>query len=282
MRILAIGDLHGKVPKGLNKKFIWKSEIDLILSPGDFYGNTTGKYIIKNLFKLKRNKYGLVGTESLVEVFGKEKVIKLVRKEASQGKNVLKKLNSLGVPVVLVYGNGDQTNLSPYKENIVISKIEDIVKKLENLKLIDYNLISFGDYDVFGFGCKYSRNPSKVKDKFLKKHLIKVINEERKQLQKIKKLRKTILLVHEPPFKILDKIRDPQSVRYGQHIGDEILAQFLKEKQPLLCVCGHVHENQGKEKVGKTIVVNPGYGRNGECALIDLKDNEVNVKFLKL
>jgi Icc-related predicted phosphoesterase len=43
-----------------------------------------------------------------------------------------------------------------------------------------------------------------------------------------------------------------------------------------------VHENQGKEKVGKTIVVNPGYGRNGECALIDLKDNEVNVKFLKL
>jgi Icc-related predicted phosphoesterase len=168
MRILAIGDFHGKCPKRLNKKFLRENRIDLILCTVDFYGNMTGKYIVKNLFNLKRNRYGLVGTESLVEVFGRKKLMRLVKKEASLGKKVLERLNSLGVPVVLVYGNNDQTSLAPYKENIIVSKIEDIVKKLKNLKLIDYEHFLFSNYQIFGFGCKFARDPKKAKTKFLK------------------------------------------------------------------------------------------------------------------
>jgi Icc-related predicted phosphoesterase len=65
-------------------------------------------------------------------------------------------------------------------------------------------------------------------------------------------------------------------------MGDKILARFIKRKQPLLCICGHMHENQGKVKVGKTLVVNSGDGGKGECTLIDLKDQKVSVKFLVL
>lgn len=108
------------------------------------------------------------------------------------------------------------------------------------------------------------------------------MNEENKELSRLKNLRRTILLVHEPPFGILDKIKNKESTRYGQHMGDKVLARFIKSKQPLLCICGHMHENQGKVMVGKTLVINPGDGGKGECALINLKNEKISVKFLML
>lgn len=47
MRILAIGDLHGKFPSKLNKTFIKKNKIDVIISPGDFGADKTSKYVFK-------------------------------------------------------------------------------------------------------------------------------------------------------------------------------------------------------------------------------------------
>lgn len=59
-----------------------------------------------------------------------------------------------------------------------------------------------------------------------------------------------IVVSHSPPCGILDKTYS------GHSIGSEQLLKYVKEKQPSLVICGHVHENSGCEWVEKTLVVN--------------------------
>jgi len=70
---------------------------------------------------------------------------------------------------------------------------------------------------------------------------------------KIKKAKKFILIIHQPPYKTkLDMVMDV-------HCGNKSFTRFIKEKKPSLVICGHLHENEGKEdKIGKTRIVNPG------------------------
>ncbi|MBD3310341.1 hypothetical protein GF351_03925 [Candidatus Woesearchaeota archaeon] len=65
-----------------------------------------------------------------------------------------------------------------------------------------------------------------------------------------------VLVTHAPPYKTeLDKIMD-------EHCGNKSIARFIKKVDLNLVVCGHLHENAGKEhKVKKTRIINPGpYG----------------------
>ncbi|MEM2929882.1 MAG: hypothetical protein QW797_03360 [Thermoproteota archaeon] len=45
----------------------------------------------------------------------------------------------------------------------------------------------------------------------------------------------------------------------GEHIGSVEVRRFIEEESPALCLCGHVHERAGlSEKIGRTLVINPG------------------------
>jgi uncharacterized protein len=62
-----------------------------------------------------------------------------------------------------------------------------------------------------------------------------------------------VLVTHAPPYGTkLDFIID-------SHCGNKSFTEFIKKNQPLLMICGHLHENSGKEDViQKTRVINPG------------------------
>jgi Icc-related predicted phosphoesterase len=63
-----------------------------------------------------------------------------------------------------------------------------------------------------------------------------------------------ILLSHSPPFNTALDLTSS-----GEHIGSVELRRFIEGESPLVCLCGHVHERAGvSEKVGNTLVVNPG------------------------
>ncbi len=64
---------------------------------------------------------------------------------------------------------------------------------------------------------------------------------------------KTVLITHAPPYLTkLDYI-------HGRHVGVRSMRKLASEAQPNYWICGHLHENAGKkDKIGKTIVVNPG------------------------
>lgn len=75
-----------------------------------------------------------------------------------------------------------------------------------------------------------------------------------------------ILISHNPPkAKIVDSFA-PQ-----MHAGSEKFCALIKEKKPLVVVCGHIHEGCGIEKIGETTVINPGsLGEKGTYCFLEV------------
>ena len=85
-----------------------------------------------------------------------------------------------------------------------------------------------------------------------------------------------IVLCHAPPSNgSVDRTSS------GAHAGSGALRTFIEKTQPILVICGHVHEARGIERIGETTVVNCGPGGNGFYVLVDL-DDEINVELCQV
>lgn len=51
----------------------------------------------------------------------------------------------------------------------------------------------------------------------------------------------------------------------------------------VLCVGGHIHEGKGKDKIKKTLVINPGFGKHAQVLVeVDDKTKKINkVEFFR-
>jgi len=56
------------------------------------------------------------------------------------------------------------------------------------------------------------------------------------------------------------------------HVGSVGLRAFIEERKPSVVFCGHIHEARGVDRIGNTIIVNPGPVRHGNCAVAKLDD----------
>ena len=71
-----------------------------------------------------------------------------------------------------------------------------------------------------------------------------------------------ILVCHQPPYGVLDKVTAkfaPKSWQ-GLHAGIKVILDYINKKQPIYVFCGHIHEGEGKARIGKTEVYNLGVG----------------------
>ncbi|MBN2384685.1 metallophosphoesterase family protein [bacterium] len=73
-----------------------------------------------------------------------------------------------------------------------------------------------------------------------------------------------ILVSHVPPHGTCDR------TFFRRHVGSTAVRDFIEHHQPILCLCGHIHEARGAELLGTTVVVNAGSAAAGNCALIRL------------
>ncbi len=94
-------------------------------------------------------------------------------------------------------------------------------------------------------------------------------------LSKLEVDEKTVLLTHTPPFGT--KADSPVP---GVHIGSKSLRAFIGQKQPSAIVCGHCHEAQGEETLGKTKVIKVAPLMAGKAALLELPS--LKCEFLKV
>ena len=85
----------------------------------------------------------------------------------------------------------------------------------------------------------------------------------------------SILLSHPPPYGVFD------TVAGGVHAGSTALRAAIDEKKPLMCICAHIHEHEGQEVVGGTLVVKLGAAIKGRAAEITLGD-KMEVQFISL
>jgi len=69
-----------------------------------------------------------------------------------------------------------------------------------------------------------------------------------------------ILVCHQPPYGYLDKIVNPSAPKHwdGKHAGSKVILDYIKKYQPKYVFCGHIHEGEGKVRIGKTEIYNLG------------------------
>ncbi len=305
MKILVVGDLHGIKPK------IHFKDFDCIIQVGDVCDDSKIAPLYKKYFEiLKKNADFIFGAdEFFVNKVGKRKLKKYEQESLKQGSEVLKYLDSFGKPIFMVAGNWDQS-YSP-------SKIKDLdksdynyrkafydwylgdklnpklTKDLKNIKDCMYRNHVFNQLNFVGYGLssgaellkkKKKLNVSKKQFKNLKKSINKIFNKLSSAYQKRNRKFPVIFISHNIPYKTkLDVVKDKKSYAHGKHLGSYIARKFCQKYQPLVCIGGHVHEGKGKDRIGKTIVINPGFGKDAQVLIeIDEKKGKVKkVKFFK-
>jgi Icc-related predicted phosphoesterase len=62
-----------------------------------------------------------------------------------------------------------------------------------------------------------------------------------------------------------------------QHVGSEPVRKFLLGGAVNLCICGHIHESAGVDSLGGAECVNVGPFKNGNYALVTIKDGRASV-----
>lgn len=302
MKILAIGDLHGRKPK------IHFKDFDCIVQVGDVCDDKEFRPYIKKWFDaLKKDRENTPSVdEFIIQKIGKKGLKKLESNSLKVGRKIFEYLNSFGKPVLIIPGNWDQSfgktkikdpdkddysYMKYFYESWLGDKINTkLTEGLKNIKDCQFKNKEFNGINFLGYGLTssyehYKRkkvlNITKSQHETLKKSYLKLIEKLFISYAKRNKNLKTIFISHNIPRDTkLDLVKNKNSHANGKHLGSSIARKFCEKYQPLLCIGGHIHEGVGKDKIGKTIVINPGFGENAQV-LIDVDENKGKVKSVK-
>ena len=146
---------------------------------------------------------------------------------------LMKRLNKLNKKILIIHGN--------HEDGLTFVRYTKLFKNVIFIHKKYYleNDILFLGYGGGGF--------SMVDKEF------ENVTKNFKKIIKSNKDRKIILVTHAPPYKTkVDKL-------IQGHSGNKSIRHFIEKNNVDLLICGHLHENFGKEdKIGKTKVINPG------------------------
>ncbi|MGC9310079.1 MAG: metallophosphoesterase family protein [Candidatus Nanoarchaeia archaeon] len=250
VKILAIGDPHGKLPN-------IPRDVDLILLTGDI-----GKSDIWRRIAFKNIERESKGLEPIED---KEKIKKGYYEVYNSSIKILKKLSKIA-PIYLVFGNIEKNNAQTKEISKEVGKklpsLMDFIKKNKNIHLLNnvkrnfrgIRLAGIPFYGDIGWLKKFEK-PEKDEEKKYRKS-----TEKEKRVLKWFGGHLDILICHQPPYSILDKVNFPQAPKnwQGKHAGSKVILNYIKKHQPKYVLCGHIHEGKGKKRIGKTIVYNLG------------------------
>jgi len=81
-----------------------------------------------------------------------------------------------------------------------------------------------------------------------------------------------ILLSHAPPFSTTC-----DRTMMGLHAGSKAVRDFLLKEAVDICLCGHIHEARGQDRVGNCFCYNLGPAKDGYYALLEIGNSELKV-----
>jgi len=256
MRILAIGDPHGDLD---SLKKIPLKNVDLILLTGDL-----GKADFARKISFENQKRKQEGLPKLKETKEQKKAI---YKEIHYSTiNILKYL-SKHAPVYTIQGNvGIPTRARVTKDEqkygIKFPCAREKINSMTRVHLVKNRLRIINGIRI-GF-LEYFTDVCWVKE-FKPKDYKKSMKKAKKETEKARKVLKNfdkvdILVCHQPPYGILDKVTNPAAPKFfqGKHAGSKVILNYIKQKQPKYVFCGHIHEAKGNKKIGKTKIFNLG------------------------
>ncbi len=152
---------------------------------------------------------------------------------------MFKKLN-IGLPLFIVPGNHE----SP-------KQIENAEKRYKFIRNLHAKTQLFDSILFFGCGGS-SFTPFGTPYELSEEELTKLLSKFDYTLKE--KATKFVLITHESPYNTKLDTLSPT------HHGSKAVRNFIEKNKPNCCICGHFHENAGKQdKIDGTIIINPGY-----------------------
>ncbi|MEG3224400.1 MAG: metallophosphoesterase [Methanobacteriales archaeon Met13] len=219
-----------------------------ILAVSDMHGN------FKPLVDyLKKNQVDLVILAGDITHFG----------PSDLGEEILNEISSCEVPVMAIPGNCDP---------------ESIHGEIERSKAFNIHARStvVKNVGICGFG---GSNPTPFNTP-LEFEEVEIYDEAKKVMESIKDEKITLLVTHAPPYATKTDL-----LPSGDHAGSKSLRRVIEELQPTLNICGHIHESRGTDKIGQTLVINPGQMNEGYACLINVLEDDkskLETKIIKL
>ena len=140
-------------------------------------------------------------------------------------------LNSLNKTCLIIPGN-HETGF----------EIKEICIKYKNLINLHKGSYEFENFLFFGYGTGgFSFRDEKFER--ISKEFIKTLD----------KSKHFVFVTHAPIYKTkLDEL-------WGEHRGNNSSREFIEKTKPIITLCGHFHENEGKQdKIKNTLILNPG------------------------
>ena len=264
MRLLILGDLHGRIPE------LPEEPYDAIIAPGDIIGDSLRSYLKA---WIKEAKTHPIDFETYCSV---DKQEELEDEAIAQGEKVLSHLNAQGVPVYLVPGNWDPVPLvdglpsrlrprSTQKSN----RWKTMLKPYTNIHDVMHTTLTCNGLTIIGHGATSEPEILEVDEELAETADNETLKQARHDKKVSKRLHKlfsktngpVLLLSHNVPYETpLDIINNPGSPLHEQHYGSLLARELIETYEPLLCVGGHIHEGRGQTSIGPTTCINGGFG----------------------
>lgn len=184
------------------------------------------------------------------------------REEASQ---VLQQIIQLNPRVLAQFGNLDRPEVNDYLE-------EKGVNLHGQMRLVDHRvcLVGLGGSNYTPF-----RTPSEFSEKELEEIATKAFKQAQTECAKLlKQLGKKIPIIflsHVPPIGTL-----VDTLPSGKHVGSSAVRSIIEHYQPDLCLCGHIHEAKGMDRLNNTPIYNTGMFAQGGWVKISIKNCQID------
>jgi len=262
MKILVIGDPHGRLPNRIPKN------VDLILLTGDIgKSNLVRKMAFENI---ERKRKGLPEKK-----YSSKQEKKSYMEIYNSSMKILRNLSKVA-PVYFIFGNvefhDDEIRKMEKKIGLKLPYFIKNVNEINNLNIINNRIRNFNEIRIGGL--EYFVDTSWVRE-FKPSDYKERLENAKKETEKAKKVLKRfknidILLCHQPPYGYLDKVNFQGAPKHwkGKHAGSKVILDYIKKEQPKYVFCGHIHEAKGKKKIGQTEVYNVGCC--GDYVLVDI------------
>jgi len=166
---------------------------------------------------------------------------------------VLNLLMNVNKSILAVAGNLDQPDVAGYLEDLQISL------HARGILAEGLGIMGLGGSNYTPFNTPYE---------FSEEELAAFLASGYAQ---IKDADNFILVSHAPPVKTsTDRLIN------GKHVGSAAVRAFIEEKQPLLCLTGHIHESRAQDYLGRTLVLNPGMLKDGGYVEVLFENNKIS------
>jgi hypothetical protein len=205
-----------------------------ILGFADFHGRMDSVKQASRLVSVKRPEVVVVAGD-------------LANRDVQKAESILEELSKFASKVLFVPGNMDEQALANRKDNGRVVCLHG--------KGIAHDGAWF--MGLGGAAASPFRAPFELDEAEADRILAGTVGASSSQF--------SVLVSHCPPK---DTKVDLAAGRW--HVGSEAVRRFIEKNRPTLVVCGHIHEAQGIDAIGKTSIVNVGPAAHGQYASISL------------